>query len=85
MDDFTDDAFVNRDEPIPVVQLDAHDDASDSAEPSYGERKRDRFWQHGKNIKDNLSKAHEKADGYSMQDRLLDKYTSSLSPLADHN
>ncbi len=69
MDDFTVDAFVNRDEPIPVITFDSRDDLSDAAdEPSDTERKRDRLRKHGKNMKDNVRSA-----GTSMQDRILEK------------
>jgi len=76
MDEFTVDAFVNRDEPIPVVQLDHQDDLSEEADGSSDERKRDRLKQHGRNIKENIKKVHDKAAdrGSSMQDRLLEKY-----------
>lgn len=77
MDEFTVDAFVNRDDPIPVISFDQTDDLSDEAEvPSTPERKRDKLLQHGKNLKDNFRNAHGKASetGSSMQDRLLEKY-----------
>jgi hypothetical protein len=69
MDEFTVDAFVNRDEPIPVISFDSRDDLSDEAdEPSDIERKHDRLRRHGKNIKDNV-----RSTGTSMQDRILEK------------
>jgi hypothetical protein len=76
MDEFTVDAFVNRDEPIPVVVLDPQDDASEEADASSDERRGGRLRQHGRNIKENIKKAQEKASdrGSSMQDRLLEKH-----------
>lgn len=77
MDEFTVDAFVNRDDPIPVISFDQADDLSDEAEvPSTPERKGDKLLQHGKNLKENLRNAHGKVSetGSSMQDRLLEKY-----------
>jgi hypothetical protein len=75
MDEFTVDAFVDRDEPIPVVVLDPADDLSADDSPFERERKRDRLKQHGRNIKENLRKVHGKAaeTGSGMQDRLLEK------------
>lgn len=79
MDEFTVDAFVNRDEPIPVVVLDPRDDASEEADASSDERRTGRLRQHGRNIKENIKKVGEKASdrGSSMQDRLLEKYVLS--------
>jgi hypothetical protein len=78
MDEFTVDAFVNRDDPIPVISFEPSEDLSDEAEqsPSGPERKRDRFKQHGKTLKENLKKAQGKATetGSSVQDRLIEKY-----------
>ena len=72
MDEFTVDAFVNRDEPIPILVVDA--DLSDSL--SDRERTRDRLKAQGKTIKDSFKKVQGKASdtGSSMQDRLLEKY-----------
>jgi hypothetical protein len=85
MDEFTVDAFVNRDEPIPVISFDQTDDLSDEAEvPATPERKRDKFLQHGKNLKDNFRNAQGKASetGSSMQDRLLEKYVEAPTILS---
>lgn len=83
MDEFTADAFVNRDEPIPVVILDPADDLSDEEydDGTQPERKRDRLWRHASNMKENIRKAQGKVTetGSSVQDRLLEKY--NLSPL----
>jgi hypothetical protein len=80
MDEFTFDAFLNRDEPIPVIVLDPAEDLSDeasnrSAGGATPSRKRDRIKKHASNMKENMKKAHEKVSeiGPSMQDRLLDK------------
>jgi hypothetical protein len=77
MDEFTADAFVNRDEPIPLLVVEPAEPAepSDFDTPSERERKRDRLKTHGKSFKENLRKAQGKATetGSSMQDRLLEK------------
>lgn len=83
MDEFTADAFVNRDDPIPVISFDINDDLSDEAEPEPPERKRDKLLQHGKNLKDNFMNVQGKAPetGSSMQDRLLEKHVYNPSIL----
>jgi hypothetical protein len=87
MDEFTVDAFVNRDDPIPVISFDINDDLSDEAESEPAttekERKRDKLLQHGKNLKDNFRNVQGKASetGSSMQDRLLEKYVCDPSTL----
>lgn len=73
MDEFTVDAFVNRDDPIPVISFDPQNDLSDEANDSASdsERRRDRLKKHGKNLKENIRNATGK--GSSMQDRILEK------------
>lgn len=73
MDEFTIDAFVNRDDPIPVISFDPQNDLSDEANDSASdsERKRDRLKKHGKNLKENIRNVTGK--GSSMQDRILEK------------
>lgn len=76
MDEFTVDAFVNRDDPIPVISFDPQNDLSDEVEaPSDTERTRDRLIRHGKNLKENMRKVTGKGAeaGTSMQDRILEK------------
>ncbi|KAG9232824.1 integral peroxisomal membrane peroxin-domain-containing protein [Amylocarpus encephaloides] len=92
MDEFTVDAFVNREDPIPVVTLDRRegddltdydqDDQSDTpAEP----RTRDRLKKHGNNLKKNFKKTREKASERhtSVQDRLLEKLLHQVIPIED--
>ncbi len=73
MDEFTADAFVNRDEPIPVLSIPGNDPLS---EPK---GKRDRLKEALSNktskVKDKLqeSTADTKDYGYSLQDRLFAK------------
>ena len=72
MDEYTADAFVNRDEPIPTISLPGNEDHA----PEQPKGKRDR-------LKDSTtSKLKEKAQdisskdkkhGYSIQDRLFTK------------
>lgn len=71
MDEFTVNAFANRDEAIPLISFDAEDDLSDEVEgdPSEPARKRDIFKGHGKNKKENI-----RSTGTSMQDRILEKW-----------
>jgi len=75
MDEFTADALVNRDEPIPVVILDAADDVSVSEEEEY-DGERDRLRKPAANMKENVRKVQRRTaeTGSSMQDRLLEKY-----------
>lgn len=77
MDEFTVDAFVNRDDPIPVISFDPQNELSDEAEgPAEDtERTRDRLMRHGKNLKENMRKVTGKGAeaGTSMQDRILEK------------
>lgn len=74
MDEFTADAFVNRDEPIPVLAVPGND--SPSSEPK---GKRDRLKE---SLSHKTAKAKDKLQestssnreyGYSLQDRLLAK------------
>ncbi|TVY65649.1 Peroxisomal membrane protein PEX29, partial [Lachnellula suecica] len=89
MDEYTPDAFVNRDEPIPVVVLDHPDDhdLSDESDAIPDDRKRDRLRQHGKNLRDNFKKAQDKASdkGSSIQDRLLEKLLQQVIPIEDQS
>lgn len=78
MDEYTADAFVNRDDPIPLIVLDAEDDPSDDTdnnsppvEVKEGKRQRLRKHLSSRNIKEKVGRAHEA--GSSMQDRLLEK------------
>lgn len=76
MDEFTADAFVNRDEPIPVVVLD-HEVSDEVESDGQTERKRDRFKKHTTSMKENIRKKTVET-GSSMQDRLLEKYAIPL-------
>ena len=72
MDEFTADAFVNRDEPIPVLSIPGN-------EPSEPKGKRDRLKEALSNktskVKDKLheSTSDTKDYGYFLQDRLFAK------------
>lgn len=80
MDEFTANAFANRDDPIPVIRFDSTDDLNDDAEDANGVSKkegaRERLRRHKLDLKENLKKAHSKASETSatVQDRLLEKY-----------
>jgi hypothetical protein len=74
MDEYTADAFVNRDDPIPVIVFDGSDGLSDEHEElDVKEGKRQRLRKHlsKQNIKHKMTRAHEA--GSSMQDRLLER------------
>ena len=81
MEEVTADAFVNRDEPIPVIVFDSAEDISDEAAWSSADgrttssRKRDRLKMHASNVRDNVKKAQGKASeaGSGIQDRLLER------------
>lgn len=84
MDEFTADAFVNRDDPIPVIRFDYTDDLNDDVEETIGVSKkegaRERLRRHKSELKENFKKAHSKASETSatVQDRLLEKYVETL-------
>lgn len=71
MDEFTVDAFANRDEGIPVVELD-HDLSEEGESDGQLDRKRDRLKKHTSNMKENIRKKTTET-GSTIQDRLLDK------------
>lgn len=84
MDEFTANAFANRDDPIPVIRLDPiddlNDDVDDTNEVPRKEGTRERLRRHKSELKENLKKAHSKASETSstVQDRLLEKYVKIL-------
>jgi hypothetical protein len=81
MADSSPDAFVNREEPVPVLALgDSHNlpdpDGSDHS-PSSGHI-RNRFKKHTSHLKENLRRVQGKPEsprGMSTQDRILEKST----------
>ncbi|KAI9644073.1 Peroxisome size and maintenance regulator [Ciborinia camelliae] len=85
MDEFTADAFANRDDPIPVIRLDPADDLNDDVEDTNGlppkEGTRERLRRHKSVLKENIRKAHSKASETSatVQDRLLEKYVQEIT------
>ena len=87
MDEYSYQAMVNREDPIPVVALDgrqedqlSNDEVDDQFEAPADERRRDRFWRQGKNLRDTFNKTKEKASerNASVQDRLLEKYVDYI-------
>ncbi|APA07609.1 hypothetical protein SS1G_00876 [Sclerotinia sclerotiorum 1980 UF-70] len=88
MDEFTADAFVNRDDPIPVIRLDSRDDLDD-IEDTKGvpgkEGAREGSKKHKSGLKENLKKAHSKASerSASVQDRLLERLLQQVIPIED--
>ncbi len=83
MDEFTVDAFVNRDDPIPVISFDRAGEYSEDEgemEVDSNDDKRRGLKSHlsKPNITDRFRKATGKTSesGKSLQDRLLEKYVS---------
>lgn len=77
MDEFTADAFVNRDDPVPVISLDrAGEFSGDEGEMEVGSNDGKKKHLSKSNIKDKFRKATGKSSesGTSIQDRLLEKY-----------
>ncbi|KAF7887321.1 hypothetical protein EAF00_009615 [Botryotinia globosa] len=89
MDDFTANAFVNRDDPIPVIRFDHTDDLNDDVGDANGVSKkegaRERLRRHKLELKENFKKAHSKASETSatVQDRLLEKLLQQVIPVED--
>lgn len=78
MDEYTADAFVNRDEPIPVLRVPAADDgsAAPAAEPKgFRERLKAKSAGTTSKFKDKVQESvlGNKDHGYSLQDRLFTK------------
>jgi len=80
MDEHTADTFVNRERPVPIINIDRIEDLSgDEGEPdvaaSDGKRRGLKKHLSKSNIKEKLWKATGKTSesGMSMQDRLLEK------------
>ncbi|EPE34721.1 hypothetical protein GLAREA_10415 [Glarea lozoyensis ATCC 20868] len=94
MDEYAYEAFANREEPIPVVALDerpedhlSNDEGNDHFEVPGDERKRDRFWRQGKNLRDTFKNTKEKVSerNASVQDRLLEKLLQQVIPIEDQS
>jgi len=80
MDDFTEHAFANRDEPIPVIRLDPADDLFDEADDTpHKEGTRERMRRHAAALKENVRRAQDKAEDTksSIQDRFVEKSASN--------
>jgi hypothetical protein len=77
MDEFTANAFVNRDKPIPVIDFDPSQDLSEEEhnDGAQTEGKRDRLRRPATNLEENVRKVQGKLSeaGGSLQDRLLEK------------
>lgn len=78
MDEYTVDAFVNRDGPIPYVSLETTDELSENGgimeSDKDGTKHGARKYLSKSNIKEQVHKVTGKADtGPSIQDRLLEK------------
>lgn len=76
MNEYTADAFVNRDDPIPVITFDRNDEQSDENDSNAEDGQRHRLLSKTKFFKGKVQQSKEKAsDGRrSMQDRLMEKY-----------
>ncbi len=77
MDDFTADAFVNRDEPLPIIAVEAvsGNDAQSSDTKGKREKVKEVLGGTSSKLKDKLHEAGSgsKDYGYSLQDRLFTK------------
>ena len=73
MDEYTTDAFVNRDEPIPTINILGNEEAT--AEPHKGKRDRlqDATTSKLKEKAQSLTTPEKKKYGFSLQDRLFTK------------
>ncbi|KAG4031898.1 hypothetical protein MFRU_008g02520 [Monilinia fructicola] len=89
MDEFTADAFANRDDPIPVIRLNttrgSDDEVEDTNESPHKKGTRERLRKHKSELKENIRKAHSKASEASatVQDRLLEKLLQQVIPIED--
>ena len=74
MDEISVDGFANRDEAIPVIDIEH--DLSDNVGNEGHHHKRDRLRDYTSNVKGNVKKAAGKSSdsGSSIQDRLLERY-----------
>ncbi|KAL9132173.1 MAG: hypothetical protein Q9217_000107 [Psora testacea] len=83
MDEYTADAFVNRDEPIPIVTIPANE--TPSSDPPKGKRERLKESIAGPTakLKDKVQDVESQGKneyGYSLQDRLLTKLLQQILP-----
>ena len=74
MDEFTADAFVNRDEPIPTIKISGNDNG-EASEPPKGKRERlkESATSKLKEKAQDVASPENKRYGYSIQDRLFTK------------
>jgi hypothetical protein len=86
MEDFTEDAFANRESPVPVIafgdgsSMDGPDDA-DNGTLSSDRKRGGLFTKHALNLKDSFTKGHKRSDSgrsFNMQDRLLERYMATI-------
>lgn len=76
MDEYTADAFVNRDEPVPLIAVSGdHDLSSASSDHEHSESKRERLKSKlsSSKLKDNMHDVGKRENGASLQDRLFSK------------
>lgn len=84
MHEYTVDAFANRDEPMPVMRgLEADmEGGTISDDSTHKPGKRERLKNTASNLKENLKITHGKSSeshsSTSMQDRLIEKYSSKF-------
>jgi hypothetical protein len=88
MDEFTVDAFVNRDDPVPVITFERDEDFSGDegemeVDPRDGKRRGLKKHLSKSNLKDRFRKVTGKSSesGTSIQDRLLEKYVWICIPV----
>lgn len=76
MDEYTADAFVNREEPVPVIAVSADPDLSSlSSDKEHSESKRERLKGKLSNSRlgEKMQDANKQESGASLQDRLFSK------------
>lgn len=80
MEDFSEDAFANRESPVPVIGFgdrSSADGPDDSDHEAPSTRKHGLFKRHASNLKDTFKKGHRRSESsksFNMQDRLLERW-----------
>ncbi|KAG7009965.1 hypothetical protein G7Y79_00001g002370 [Physcia stellaris] len=83
MDEYTADAFVNREEPVPVIAVSADPDLSSlSSDKEHSESKRERLKGKLSNSRlgEKMQDANKQESGASLQDRLFSKLMQQVIP-----
>ncbi|KAI9735443.1 MAG: hypothetical protein M1818_006449 [Claussenomyces sp. TS43310] len=81
MDEYSAHAFVNRDDPLPLLSADSHDDISDGTEDVTSEEKSGRRQALKERARNFTGRSW--SQGTSLQDRLLEKLWQQVIPVED--